>query len=117
MQKKTSIQESHKELPYDVFTDIAAYHIVFNLPVQASVPLNCFLNQTERNLVIVPNQSDKVSASHLPCIFKAPADANLDDVRIQSRKTIHMISIPRIRKNSLPGVSVQTLSYPVRVIA
>ncbi len=81
-------------LPYDIITDQDAYLIVFNLNEKVRSRLDCFLNPLERKLVIISQALD--STPQLPCIFKAPLDANLKDVRIQSKRGIHLISVPRI---------------------
>jgi hypothetical protein len=89
-----------KTLPYDIIQDEDTYHIVFNLPESFSTRLICSLNKLGRKVVVVLNNSGDLSTFHYPCIFSAPHDADLDEVRIRSRKSIHMISIPKIRRES-----------------
>jgi len=88
----------YRSLFYEVTADRDSYQIVFELPEQMSAHLNCLLNRVGRKLVVLvdsKNQKEIVP----PCIFKAPQDANLDAVRIQSKNAMHLISIPRIHKS------------------
>lgn len=87
------LDHTNKPLRYDVITDQDAYLIVFNLNEKVRSRLECFLNPVERKLVIISQNED--STPQPPCIFKAPLDANLKDVRIQSKRGIHLISVPR----------------------
>ena len=110
MLNKLNVHESRKSIPYDVIAEKEAYHIVFNLPEQTSSSFKCFLNRDERHLVVVSGQKKNKILGRAPCIFKAPVDANLDEIRIQSRKSIHVISIPRLQKQALSIHSTSQLS-------
>lgn len=89
-----------KSLPYDIVYDDETYHIVFNLPNAPSTHLYCSLNKIDRKVIVILNDSNHSSTVHYPCIFRAPADANLDEVRIHSRDSVHMVSIPKTRRES-----------------
>lgn len=92
---------SKQFLPYDVIADSDAYHLVFNLPEHLSTHLFWSLNTADRKLNVVVTSDAGEASAHYPFSFKAPADADLNEVRIQSRKSMSLVSIAKVRRQKM----------------
>lgn len=82
-------------VPYVVLNEPDAYRIVFNLFDETDSRLYCSLNKVESKLIVIVERDMGESALHYPCVFKAPADADLNDVQIQSKGGVHVISVTK----------------------
>ncbi len=84
------------QLPYRIIEDRSAYHILIKIKRLSASSLSCSLNYDERKVILTARSgSQQISSEIAALIFQVPLDANLNELRVQSREDAYLISIPK----------------------